>query len=140
MKAGRPFSVPLAAAALRSLPARGNAGDFIFSRTTGARPIGGMTRVKQAIDAAIRADDGDPLAGWTFHDLRRTSATWLADRGVDYTIIDLCLAHSLPVSAAGKAYQRSFKIAERRVALDLWGAMLDPSPVPVRKRALLVVK
>jgi integrase len=59
-----------------------------------------------------------PLAPWTFHDFRRSFATWLADNGVDFAIIDLCLAHALPLSQAGKVYQRSYKIDERRQALE----------------------
>jgi integrase len=47
MKAKRAFSVPLTRAARRTLPAR-NDGDFIFSTSYGAKPIGGTTRIKAA--------------------------------------------------------------------------------------------
>jgi integrase len=132
MKAKRPFTVPLTRAALRSLPVRG-AGDFIFSMTGGDRPIGGLTRIKAALDDAIEADGAGPLAHWTLHDLRRGLATWLSDRGVDYALVNLCLAHGIPLDRSGKIYQRSYKITERRQALDMWSALLDPQPEPVRK-------
>jgi integrase len=143
MKARRAFSAPLTGAALRALPIRGNGGDFIFSQTGGAKPFGGMGRVKAALDAAIEADDAGPLAPWTFHHLRHALATWLGDRGVAYDICNLCLAHGIPLDKSGRTYQRSYKIVERRAALDKWSALLDPEPEPIRKRrktALRVVK
>jgi integrase len=123
MKAGREFIVPLTNAARTALPARGDS-DFIFSN--GARPIGGLGRVKTRLDALIEADGGGPLVAWVLHDIRRTFASWLAENGVDYVIADLCLAHLPPLSRVGLIYQRSYKLAERRQALDLWGAFLDP--------------
>jgi integrase len=140
MKAKRPFTVPLTRAALGSLPAQG-AGDFIFSMTNGARPLGGPTRIKAALDRAIEADGAGPLASWTFHDLRRSLVTWLGDRGVDYDIANLCLAHGIPLDRSGKTYQRSHKIIERRAALDMWSSLLDPEPESMRKsRKLRLVK
>jgi integrase len=134
MKAKRDFTVPLTSAALRSLPARGNAGDFIFSLSGGARPLGGISRIKKALDAAIEADEAGPLAPWAFHHLRHALATWLGDHGVDYAIADLCLAHSIPLGRTGRTYQRSYKINERLAALNKWSALLDPEPEPIRKR------
>jgi integrase len=138
MKAKRDFTVPLTYAALRSLPARG-AGDFIFSRTDGANAFGGMTRLKAALDTAVEADGASPLTPWTFHHFRHALSTWLGDHEVDYVIADLCLAHGIPLGRSGRTYQRSYKIAERRQALDMWSALLDPEPVPVRKRRTLRV-
>jgi integrase len=140
MKAKRPFTVPLTRAALCALPARG-AGDFVFSRTDGAQPVGGINRIKTTLDAAIEADGAGPLAPWVLHDLRRSLATWLGDHAVDYVIADLCLGHGIPLGSSGRTYQRSYKIAERRDALNKWSELLDPEPAPVRKtRPLRVVK
>jgi integrase len=124
-KSGRAFTVPLGRAALSALPPRGG-GNFIFSTTGGARPIGGPTRIKADLDATIEADGAGPLAPWRFHDLRRTVATWLSEHGVDYVIADLCLGHAIPLGQVGRIYQHSYKIAERRHALSLWAAFLDP--------------
>jgi integrase len=132
MKGKRAFTVPLTRAALRALPARA-AGDFIFSRANGAQPIGGLNRLKVMLDAEVEADGAGPLAPWVFHDLRRSLVTWLSDRGVDYVVADLCLAHGIPLGRSGQTYQRSYKIAERRQALDMWSALLDPEPEPIRK-------
>jgi integrase len=135
MKGKNDFAVPLTRAALRSLPARG-AGDFVFSATDGDRPIGGLNRAKAGLDAAVEADGAGSLAPWTFHDFRRSFATWVSDHGVDYVIADLCLGHAIPLSQVGRIYQRSYKIDERRQALELWGALLDPgsaeAPAPLR--------
>jgi integrase len=126
MKAGREFIVPLTNAARAALPARGDS-DFIFSN--GARPIGGLGRIKAKLDALVEADGGGPLVAWVFHDFRRAFATWFADGGGDFVIADLCLAHLPPLSRVGLTYQRSYKLAERRKALELWGAFLDPESV-----------
>jgi integrase len=126
MKAKREFTVPLTPVALATLPKRAK-GDFIFSMTYGVKPIGGVTRIKAALDAAIEADGAGPLAPWTFHDFRRSLSTWLAENGVDYVIADLCLAHLPPLSKVGLNYQRSWKRDERRQALERWSAFLDPS-------------
>jgi integrase len=136
MKAKRDFAVPLTALARAALPSRGD-GDFIFSTSYGVKPIGGLSRVKAALDAAVEADGAGPLAAWTFHDLRRSLATWFAENGVDYVIADLCLAHLPPLSRVGLTYQRSWKLDERRQALELWGAFLDPTSAPTSKRRRL---
>jgi hypothetical protein len=44
------------------------------------------------------------------------------------------------LSQAGKVYQRSYKIAERREALERWGAMLDPDSAENAKPPLRLVK
>jgi integrase len=123
MKTKREFTVPLTNAARAALPAPGDS-DFIFSN--GARPIGGIGRIKAKLDALVEADGGGPLVAWVLHDIRRTFATWFADGGGDFVIADLCLAHLPPLSKVGLAYQRSYKLTERRQALELWGAFLDP--------------
>lgn len=137
MKAKRAFTVPLVGAALGALPPRA-AGDFIFSTTEGARPIGGWTRIKADLDAAIEADGAGPLAPWRFHDFRRSLATWLSDREVDYVVADLCLGHAIPLGKVGQTYQRSYKIAERRQALAMWSAFLDPDSAAEAPKLRLV--
>lgn len=138
MKARRPFTVPLTGVALHALPCRGTR-EFVFSTTDGARPIGGLTRIKAALDTEIASDGEDPVAPWRFHDFRRALATWLSDSGVDFVIADLCLGHAIPLPRVGKVYQRSYKIAERRQALKLWGALLDPESAEGAARALRLV-
>jgi integrase len=90
MKAKREFTVPLTGAAKGALPPRGNS-DFIFAAADSDRPIGGLSRVKTALDAAGEADGAGPLVAWTFHDFRRSFATWLADNRVNFAVIDLVL-------------------------------------------------
>jgi integrase len=135
MKAKRPFSVPLTYAARNALPIQGTS-DFVFT-VDGIHAIGGMGRIKSMLDEAIEKDGAGPLAPWVFHDLRHAIATWLSDRGVDYTICDLILAHGIPLSKSGKGYQHSFKIEERRLALNKWSAILDK---PKEKRKPLQPK
>jgi integrase len=131
----RDFTVPLTRAAICSLLARG-VGDFVFAMKDGARPIGGLTRVKAALGAAIETNRAGPLTPWVFHDLRRALATWLSDRSVDYVITDLCLAHSIPLDRSRRTYQRSYRINERRQALDLLSTLVDPEPARKGGRAL----
>jgi integrase len=138
MKAKRDFTVPLTRAALLALPSRGTS-DLIFSRD-GVHQLGGLGRIKTALDAAIESDGAGPLLPFTLHDFRRAFATWVCDRGVDYVVANLALAHAIPLDRTGRTYVRSYKIAERRAALDLWSSLLEPEPIRKgRKTQLRVV-
>jgi integrase len=74
MKGDAAHEVPLAPAAvelLKSLPRWHS--DFVFSTTSGLRPIAGFSAMKRRIDASMP----EPIAPWRFHDLRSTMRTGL---------------------------------------------------------------
>ncbi|OBS10152.1 tyrosine-type recombinase/integrase [Acidihalobacter prosperus] len=61
---------------------------------------------------------------WTAHDLRRTGATLMGERGVLSEIIERCLNHVEP-SKIRRTYQRHEYKAEKRDAWERLGAYLD---------------
>lgn len=91
-------------------------------------------------------DDGAPrilgVAPWTAHDLRRTTATGMAELGVSPFHIGHVLNHVSTTKATitTKAYAHYTYESEKREALELWAARLDAifqsraDVVPIRGR------
>jgi integrase len=98
--------------------AKGRCGKFVFSRTGGAAPIGGLSHAKARIDAA--AGIAQP---WRIHDLRHTVATRMADLGVQPHIVEAVLNHiSGTKGGIAGVYNRALYAAEKKAALELWAA------------------
>jgi integrase len=127
----------LAMTIIEGLPQIGIAG-LLFT-TTGETPVSGFSRAKdrfdaeilklQRADAAERGEDPDavePLAPWTFHDLRRSGATGMAKLGVQQQVVERLLNH-VSGSFAGVTgiYQRYDYLRERRAAFDLWASHIE---------------
>ena len=67
----------------------------------------------------------EPKKPWRLHDLRRTVATGLQKLGVNLQTIEAVLGHtSGSRSGVVGVYQRHSFDAEKRAALDAWGAHL----------------
>ena len=115
-KNGEPHTIPLSRPRdiLAAMP---RLGDFVFS-TSGKLPVSRWSHAKV---------DLDDLAGiaepWVTHDLRRTVATGLQKLGVPLQVTESVLGHT-GGSRAGVVgiYQRHDFAAEKRVALEAWGA------------------
>jgi integrase len=64
----------------------------------GAAPLKSLGNFKEDIDAAIalmrRREHRKPMAPWTYHDLRRTARTMLAELGISDEIAERVLGHS----------------------------------------------
>lgn len=91
--------------------------DLLFpARGNEANPISGFSRAK------IRLDEASGVSGWTLHDLRRTTATFLAKQGTPPHVIERILNH-VSGSFAGVAgiYNRHPYLEEMRTALECWG-------------------
>jgi len=105
--------LPMAERIIRSVP-RMASRDHLF----GARSRDGFTiwdKSKQELDARANVSD------WTVHDLRRTTATKLADIGVQPHIIEQILNHQSGHKAGpAGVYIRSNYERETRTALALW--------------------
>lgn len=115
-----PLSAP-ARAIIADVPREGR-GPFVFSSTGGARPVSGFSRAKTAVDkAATRLNDGEPLAEWRLHDLRRTARTGMARLGIPDEIAERCLGH-----VGGSQLLRTYNVhryrAEIADALERWAA------------------
>jgi integrase len=117
VKNGRAHQVPLspqAIAVIERLPRIGER--FVFS-TNGSTPISGFGKFKERLDALCGFSD------WTIHDIRRSVASGLARLGVALPVTEKVLNH-VSGSFAGVAgiYQRHDFAAEKKSALDKWGA------------------
>ena len=123
--------VALPAQAMKSLRAMSRLGDYVFT-TDGKTPMSGFSKIKAKLDAGL-ADSG--LAHWTFHDLRRSAATGMADLGIPPHVIESILNHVSGVKAGvAGVYNRSRYDDERGSALATWarhvticGPKVDPA-------------
>jgi integrase len=98
---------------------RGNKrGPLVFS-VLGIKPFQGFSRGKRLLDRL------SGVTGWTLHDLRRTCVSGMARLGVAPHVADKILNHSVgTISGVAAVYQRHEFLAERREALERWGAHL----------------
>ncbi|MDE8654057.1 tyrosine-type recombinase/integrase [Novosphingobium album (ex Liu et al. 2023)] len=99
--------------------------------TTGKTPISGLTKAKNALDAAIiKARRGDEdveelevesIPAWRLHDLRRTLATGFQRLGIRFEVTEAVLNHvSGAKGGIAGIYQRHDWKEEKRSALDAW--------------------
>ena len=111
--------VPLSAEAVTSLRSLSRLGDYVFT-TDGKTPISGFSKIKVKLESVL-LDSG--LAHWTFHDLRRSAATGMANLGVSPHTIESILNHvsGLKAGVAG-IYNKSKYDEERQRALAAWAA------------------
>jgi integrase len=66
------------------------------------------------------------VKGWRLHDLRRTVVSGMARLGVPPHVADKILNHqSGTISGVAAVYQRHEFLAERKEALDRWGAHVE---------------
>jgi integrase len=118
-KNGEPHHIPLSAAAaavLYDLPRIADS-PFVFT-SSGKSPLSGWSTAKLDLDdfAAISHP-------WRTHDFRRTCATGLQKLGTSLQVTEAILGHTAG-SRGGVVgiYQRYSYDAEKRAALEAWGA------------------
>jgi integrase len=96
--------------------------DLVFPahRTGNARPVSGFSKVKVRLDTLCGVKE------WVLHDLRRTTATAMAELGILPHVTEKILNHSSSKAAGpmAKIYQRYDYLNERRDALELWAETL----------------
>jgi integrase len=117
-KNGRRHIVHLSvqAVAVLTQPHRGQT--YIFSNTS--RPYQRFNRSKRRLDALSGVGD------WVLHDLRRTCVSGMARLGVAPHVADKILNHQAgTISGVAAVYQRHEFLAERKDALERWGAHMD---------------
>jgi integrase len=124
MKGARAHEIPLAPEALallRSLP-RFTAGDLVFTATAGAKAVNGFSKAKMRVDAL------SGVAGWKFHDLRRTMRTHLSALPIEDRVREQMIAHAQP--GLHKVYDLHRYEAEKRRGFELWEARLSSIVAP----------
>ena len=108
--------VHLSMQALTVLKRAERKGPLVFT-LLGTKPFQDFT------DAKRRLDQLSGVTEWRLHDLRRTCVSGMARLGVAPHIADKILNHqSGTISGVAAVYQRHDFLAERRAALDEWGA------------------
>lgn len=129
-KARRDFMVPLSPLALAILGQCPDTGKYLFS-VSGVRPIGRFGEIKNKLDANIarlQGEDAQPLARWTFHDIRRSTATALGQLKVAPFTVERVLNHALP--KLERTYNHHSYYEEKAEALRRWsdhfGPLIDP--------------
>src|SRR3546814_4183157 len=127
-KNGEPNSIPLNLLAISELdrlaggelwPRHGR----VFATSSGAG-FTAYAKGKLKLDRLI-GEDGDPLAPWRLHDLRRTMATGMQRLGVRFAVTEALLTH-VSGSRAGVAgiYKRHDWTPDTAAAQNAWHAPL----------------
>ncbi|GGF19131.1 integrase or site-specific recombinase [Aliidongia dinghuensis] len=129
MKNGRVHVVPLSLMAVQVLKACPTKVGYVFPSIRDAKkPITNYSQMKRELDAKIaevREEYGfPPMAGWHFHDLRRTLATQLGELGISNAIIGRVLSHT-EVGVTAKVYNRWSYLPEKRAALKLFAEAFE---------------
>jgi integrase len=83
----------------------------------GGHPFQNFSAAKRELDAT------SGVTGWRLHDLRRTCVSGMASLGIAPHVADKILNHqSGTISGVAAVYQRHQFLAERKAALEVWGA------------------
>jgi integrase len=108
-----------AMAIIEALPQIGGS-DLVFT-SNGRSPLDHFDRLKKEIDAEMKS-----ATAWTWHDIRRSTASALAGLGVAVPVVEKILAHrSGTFRGIVSTYQRHSFIPEMRIALERWSEHLD---------------
>ena len=130
-KNGKAHLVPLAPVVVLLLDELAEGSDwpqrgFVLT-TTGRTAVSGISKAKAALDDAIAAvSQGEGLAPWRLHDIRRTVATGLQRLGVRFEVTEAVLNHvSGAKGGVAGVYQRHDWASEKRVALEAWATHVE---------------
>jgi integrase len=94
-------------------------GDLVFGTSRGKR-FQAFGKGKRALDKL------SGTTGWRLHDLRRTIVSGMARLGVPPHVADKILNHQVgTISGVAAVYQRHDFLADRKEALDRWGAHVE---------------
>jgi integrase len=107
---------------------------LVFS-LLGTKPFQEFSRAKRELDQLSE------VTGWRLHDLRRTCVSGIARLGVAPHVADKILNHqSGTISGVAAVYQRHQFLAERRAALDQWGAHVSQLLKQIRQHHRIDLK
>jgi integrase len=130
MKSGKAHEVPLSSTALEILRAvtRFDDGPFVFTTTSGRRPISGFGKIKMRLDDSVAEIVGKPVPAWRFHDLRRTMRTHIGGLPVPSDVAEMVIGHR-PGGVRGTYDLHAYRTEKRR-ALELWAVRLKELITP----------
>lgn len=110
---------------------------FVFT-TTGKTSVSGFGKAKRRLDRLIfearvkvaldAGDEPEPMAHWTFHDLRTTFTTLACEElNVDAAVADRILNHvaTATTSKIMRTYNKSELFEPRRQALNAWSSLIQ---------------
>jgi integrase len=103
--------------------ARDGALDHVFGGGDGG--FSGWSKAKANLDARITEAQGNPIADWRLHDLRRTMKTVMADKLDVRTEISEALLNHAKVGMEA-VYNTSQYLTQKRKALEMWADYLNP--------------
>ena len=119
----RPHIVPLCDQAMAIIGYRAvsdGGSDFLFGRGGGFK---GWALSKQQL---ANAKSTSHMAPWVIHDIRRSVVTGMNELGVQPHVVEAVVNHvSGSKSGVAGIYNKATYLAERRQALDLWGAHIE---------------
>jgi integrase len=133
--------VPLIAEIRKFLP---KTFGFIFSTDNGKTPLAGFGKPKLELDRVIaeirRRERRGAMPAWTFHDLRRTARTLMAELKIERDTAEACLGHV--IGGVEGVYNRYKYIAEKTDALSKLAAHVERlvkprPPAPAAKLRLV---
>jgi integrase len=140
----RPHQVPLAPAAVAIIRAQPiiqitrdkgqEDSEFVFT-TNGLVPFSALNKTKMQIDErivkAVAEDSGEPMAPWTFHDLRRSLVTGMNDLGLAQPHVIEAIVNHISGHRGGIAgiYNKAVYMDERRRALQAWAKLITSPAV-----------
>jgi integrase len=97
--------------------------DRMKGKDLGLFVFGGAKAFQDFARAKRKLDELSMVTGWRLHDLRRTCISGMARLGVAPHVADKILNHqSGTISGVAAVYQRHEFLAERKDALERWGA------------------
>lgn len=111
---------------------------LVFPAPVSGDVLDTFTDLKAALITATGPKDteeGPPaLAGWTWHDFRRSFATALGEAGIPETVADAILNHRQSATRGGVlgVYQRASRWPEQVRAMELWGKLLAEAEAPAK--------
>jgi integrase len=115
-KNAKAHEVYLSDQAVAVLARANKTGKFVFSRS-GTVPFQDFSLAKRELDQLCG------VIGWRLHDLRRTCVSGMARLGIAPHVADKILNHQNgTISGVAAVYQRHDFLAERKTALEMWGA------------------
>jgi integrase len=115
--------LPLSEPATAILEARKTtaSGELVFP-SANDRAYTGLDYLLTRIRARIGHGDTKRAERFSFHDVRRSFVSHLAERGFDVDLLDQCLGHSRKGVFA--IYQRASRMGERGRAMEAWGSLV----------------
>ena len=107
-------------------------GPFVFTTTSGKKPVGDFSSAKDSLGKLMVAELGEAPEPWVNHDIRRTFRTGLAGLRIPDHVAELCIGHAR--TGIKGVYDRHSYLEERREAFEAWArklrSIVDPTAAP----------